>query len=90
MKRTDFGQTGTIRRKWFCDALNLSVPRRGFTSQPRVATQDRTLGNKARGNPTLKGLHARVIDVEPLQGSLTRGSLTQGARPAVATLGCDV
>ena len=29
-------------------------------------------------------------DVEPLQGSSPRGPLTQGARPVVATLGCDV
>ena len=29
-------------------------------------------------------------DGEPLQGSFSRGPLTQGARPAVATLGCDV
>ena len=30
------------------DGLETSVPRRGFTSQPRVATQERTLGNRPR------------------------------------------
>ena len=44
------------------------------------------------GNPSprcLKGLHTRSRRVEPLQGSFCASGLTQGARPAIATLGCD-
>ena len=47
VKRADTGPSGTTGRMWFCDALWSSVPRRGYPSQPRVATQERTLGNVA-------------------------------------------
>ena len=61
----------------------LSSPRRGGTPQPRVATQERTLGRWASQKRTLKGFHTlpddRRADVQPLQGwSLLIGH-SQGA-----------
>ncbi len=35
-------------------------------------------------------VHTRTPCVEPLQGSSLASDLTQGALPAVETLGCDV
>ncbi len=72
------------------DGRETSIPRRGYPPQPRVATQERTLGIVAQSSPTLKGLYICVTRVEPLRGSSPRGVLTQGARLVVATLGYDV
>ena len=47
-------------------------------------------GKRGPENTTMKGLYTRMTRVEPLQGSCRVSNFTQGAEPAVATLGCEV
>jgi hypothetical protein len=64
------------------------VPRRGYTTQPRVSTQVSTLGTVVSSAKSLKGLQiARVIppirsyrDLSPLQGKSSYSRLP-GLKP---------
>ncbi len=49
--------------------------------------RERTLGHAASSASTLKGLHTRPTRVEPLQGSISAVTSTQGRLPLVANPG---
>ena len=67
-----------------------SLPRRGYTPQPRVA--QRTLGTNVSFSGTLKGFYKTAFQtlssVEPFQGSGLEETLVPRVR--CATLGCGV